>query len=61
MAVTRPMSKNSRPIAQIIPINEVKPDQDEAEHSDKMLRIAKEVMDEYDDLFAELAKSSAIA
>ncbi len=57
MAVTRPMSKNSRPIAQIIPINEVKPDQDEAEHSDKMLRIAKEAMDEYDDLFAELAKS----
>lgn len=41
--------KNSRPIAQIIPINKV-----EEEHN--MVDIAKEFMDEYDDMFVELAK-----
>lgn len=41
--------KNSRPIAQIIPIDNV-----EEEHN--MVDIAKEFMDEYDDMFVELAK-----
>ena len=41
--------KNSHPIAQIIPINEVK---EEA----SMVKLAEEFMDEYDDMFVELAK-----
>lgn len=41
--------KNSRPIAQIIPIGKVEEEQD-------MVSLAKEFMDEYDDMFVELAK-----
>lgn len=41
--------KNSHPIAQIIPIDEVKEDQ-------SMVQLAEEFMDEYDDMFVELAK-----
>ena len=41
--------KNSRPIAQIIPIDKVEEEQD-------MVNLAKEFMDEYDDIFVELAK-----
>lgn len=41
--------KNSRPIAQIIPIDKVEEEQD-------MVNLAKEFMDEYDDMFVELAK-----
>lgn len=41
--------KNSRPIAQIIPIDKVEEEQD-------MVSLAKEFMDEYDDMFVELAK-----
>lgn len=41
--------KNSRPIAQIIPIDKVEGEQD-------MVNLAKEFMDEYDDMFVELAK-----
>ena len=40
--------KNSRPIAQIIPIDKV-----EEEH---MVKLGKEFIDEYADVFAELAK-----
>ena len=41
--------KNSPPIAQIIPIDEVKEEQD-------MIKLAEDFMDEYDDMFVELAK-----
>ena len=41
--------KNSRPIAQIVPIDKVEEEQD-------MVNLAKEFMDEYDDMFVELAK-----
>lgn len=41
--------KNSRPIAQIIPIGKVEEEQD-------MVNLAKVFMDEYDDMFVELAK-----
>lgn len=41
--------KNSHPIAQIIPIDEVKEEQD-------MVKLAEDFMDEYDDMFVELAK-----
>lgn len=41
--------KNSHPIAQIIPIDEVKEEQD-------MVTLAEDFMDEYDDMFVELAK-----
>lgn len=41
--------KNSHPIAQIIPINEVK-------EKASMVKLAEEFMDEYDDMFVELAK-----
>ena len=44
--------KNSHPIAQIIPIDEVK---EEAMES-KAVRLGKEFIDEYADVFAELAK-----
>ena len=37
------------PIAQIIPIDEVKEEQD-------MVKLAEDFMDEYDDMFVELAK-----
>lgn len=42
--------KNSHPIARIIPIDEVKEDAD-------ILTIAEEFIDEYEDVFVELAKS----
>lgn len=42
--------KNSRPIAQIIPIEEVK------SMDNKAVTIGKEFIDEYADVFAELAK-----
>lgn len=41
--------KNSRPIAQIIPIDKVEEEQN-------MVKLAAEFMDEYDDMFVELAK-----
>ena len=41
--------KNSRPIAQIIPIDEVK-------EEPSMAKLAEEFMDEYDGMFVELAK-----
>ena len=41
--------KTSRPIAQIVPIDKVEEEQD-------MVNLAKEFMDEYDDMFVELAK-----
>ena len=41
--------KNSRPIAQIIPIDKVEEEQN-------MVNLATEFMDEYDDMFVELAK-----
>lgn len=47
--------KNSRPIAQIIPIEAVKSEQEEGRHSD-MVDVAKDFIDEYADVFAELAK-----
>lgn len=40
--------KNSRPIAQIIPIDEMKEESD-------MIKLAEEFMDEYDGMFVELA------
>lgn len=44
--------KNSRPIAQIIPIDKV-----EEEHMEsKAVQLGKEFIDEYADVFAELAK-----
>ena len=39
--------KNSHPIAQIIPIDEEEQD---------MVKLAEDFMDEYDDMFVELAK-----
>ncbi|WP_139650843.1 type II toxin-antitoxin system prevent-host-death family antitoxin [Raoultibacter phocaeensis] len=47
--------KNSRPIAQIIPIEAAKPDQEEGRTAD-MVDVAKGFIDEYADVFAELAK-----
>ncbi len=41
--------KNSRPIARITPIDAVKGERD-------MTELAEEFMDEYDDMFIELAK-----
>lgn len=41
--------KNSRPIAQIIPIDKVEEEQN-------IVKLAAEFMDEYDDMFVELAK-----
>lgn len=41
--------KNSRPIAQIVPIDKVEEEQD-------MVKLAETFMDEYDDMFVELAK-----
>lgn len=46
--------KNSHPIARITPIEEVKATGDEKET--EMLTLAEEFMDEYDDMFVELAK-----
>lgn len=52
MAGSVTVIKNSRPIAQITPINEVA---EEAAES-KAVKLGKEFIDEYADVFAELAK-----
>ena len=49
--------KNSRPIAQIIPIEHVKASGDKEETMESTaVQLGKEFIDEYADVFAELAK-----
>lgn len=46
--------KNSRPIAKIIPIDQVS--KEELSEKTDMVELAETVMDEYDDMFVELVK-----
>lgn len=46
--------KNSRPIAKIIPIDQVS--KEELSEKTDMVELTETVMDEYDDMFVELAK-----